>query len=92
MPITREMPEQTFQDAREVDYLYRITSTTKLFDDIGRKVYGIEVRYGDITERIEDISSSKDIVITLLQKLITEKCSPMHFRDVVEDFVTDYII
>lgn len=93
MLLTREMPEiATSQKTQEVN-LYRLTSTTKYFDEIGRiKVYGIEVRYGDFTERIEDISISKEVVIALLQKLEREKCSPLHLKNVVEDFVIDQSI
>lgn len=93
MLLTREMPGIVASQKTQEVNLYMLTSTTKYFDEIGRiKVYGIEVRHGDITERIEDISSRKDIVINLLKKLETEKCSPLHFNDVVEDFVCDYKI
>lgn len=93
MLLTREMPKIAASQKTQEVYLYILTSTTKYFDEIGKiKVYGIEVRHGDITERIEDISSRKDIVISLLKKLETDKCSLLHFKDVVEDFVIDQMI
>lgn len=93
MLITRETLVQTFQEASDDHNIYRLTSSSKYFDDFGLiKVYGIEVRYGNVVEQIEDISSSEEVVISLLQKLATEKCSPLHFKDVVEDFVCEYII
>ena len=86
------MSAQILREMNESDVLYTLTSTIKYFDDFGKiKVYGIEVRSGDCTEKIEDISISKEVVISLLQKLETEKCSPLHFKDVVEDFVIDQI-
>jgi|LSQX01.2.fsa_nt_gb hypothetical protein len=78
---------------RNVNNIFRLISSSKYYDDFGKmKVYGIEVRYGNCTESIEDISISKEVVISLLQKLETEKCSLLHFKDVVEDFVIDQII
>ncbi len=92
MPTTKKMPV-VLQKTQEFQYLYRLIYTIKFFDNVGRKkVYGIEIRYGDIIEKIEDISSVKKIVITLLQKLEAEKCSPLHLKDVVDDFVIDQII
>lgn len=94
MSVIRSISDiETVLDIKSVHNIYRLTSTTKYFDELGRiEVYGIEVRYGDIAERIEDISSKKEIVIILLQKLETGICSPLHFINVVEDFIIDQII
>ncbi len=73
----------------EVENLYTLTSTTKFFEDCGRKkVYGIEVR-SVYKERVDDISSDKDEVLSLLQQLAESECSPLHLKDVVEDFLVD---
>ncbi len=93
MIMTRKVPEIGVAQKTQEVCLYRLTSTTKYFDEIGRiKVYCIEVSYGNITEKIEDISTRKDIVINLLKKLETEKCSQLHFINVVQDFIIDQII
>ncbi len=93
MLITRETLGQTFQETSDVQNYFRLTSYSKNFIDFGiMKVYGIEVRCGNVIERIEDISINKEVVISLLEKLETEKCSPLHFKDVVDDFVIDQII
>ncbi len=75
---------------QETQNLYILTSTTKVFDGIGRRiVYGIEVKSCCFKEGVEDISSDQDLVLSLLNKLAKEQCSPLHLKDVVEDFLID---
>lgn len=81
------------QKTQETQNLYILTSTTKVFDGIGRRiVYGIDVKSNSVTERVEDISSNQDEVLSLLHKLAKEQCSPLHLKDVVEDFLVDQYI
>jgi N-acetylglutamate synthase-like GNAT family acetyltransferase len=83
---------QESQETQEVENLFILTSTSKFFEGIGKKqVYGIEVQ-SILKERVDDISSDKNLVISLLQKLAEEQCSPLHLKDVIEDFVIDQSI
>jgi hypothetical protein len=80
---------QKSSETSEVEHLYYLTLTTKNFDDIGKKrVYGIEVQ-SILIERVDDISSDKNLVFSLLQKLADEQCSPLHLTNVIEDFIID---
>ena len=79
---------QATPKTQEDQNLYILTSSKKFFEDIGtRVVYGIIAKSDSITESVEDISSNKDVVLSILQKLSEEQCSPIHLRDVVEDFL-----
>ena len=83
---------QESQETSEVEQLYILTSTTKFFEGIGsRKVFGIEVQ-SILKKSVDDISSDKNLVLSLLQKLAEEQCSPLHLKDVVEDFIIDQSI
>lgn len=84
---------RTRQKTPETQNLYILTSTTKVFDGIGRRiVYGIEVKSNSIKESVDDIASDQNLVLSLLQKLAVEHCSPLHLKDVVEDFLVDQYI
>jgi uncharacterized FlgJ-related protein len=80
---------QESQETSEVELFYILTSQTKDFGEIGKKrVYGIEIK-SVIKENVEDISTDRNLVLSLLQKLAQEQCSPHHLKDVVEDFIIE---
>ncbi|HBL85057.1 MAG: hypothetical protein A2Y17_02440 [Clostridiales bacterium GWF2_38_85] len=75
-------------DISEGVYQYNLIVTNKTIEDFGEvKVYGIEICADDMYERVDDISSNANIVVQLLRILEDNNCSPLHLKDVVEDFL-----
>lgn len=59
------------------------------FDDL--TMYGIKSYWEESPChfcQVLDISSKKDFVTQLIQYLMTHQVSPLHLRDIVEDYIT----
>ena len=58
-------------------------------EDIGTYIsYGIELRYGEeIIDRISDIGTDREGIENLCRLCNDLKLSPIHFREVVEDYL-----
>lgn len=69
---------------------YYLTEDIMFHEDIGEyKSYGIEIREGGcIVERIRDIDTKRERVEKLCELCNRQKLSPMHFRDVVDDYLS----
>lgn len=65
--------------------MYIITQEEKKIEGIVRTTYGIQCD-GMI---IDDVSTNKEKVIRLIDKLNRYELSSCHLRDAVEDFIAD---
>ena len=69
-------------------YRYKLTTTEKEIDDAGTvRVFGISIIADNCISHIEDISTDANAVTRLLNYLRENRCSPLHLRDVVEDYL-----
>ena len=77
--------------------IYGITEEIYYLGDMSRKTYGIAVYAKDdsdecistVLDIISDISSEKEKVEDLVRKCNLLELSPIHFHDVVEDFLAE---
>ena len=69
-------------------YKYKLTTTEKEIDDVGTvRVFGISIIADNCVSHIEDISTDANAVTMFLNYLKDNRCSPIHLRDVVEDYL-----
>lgn len=70
-------------------FRYYVTEDTMFLEDVGEyRCYGIEVRKGELVlERIRDIDTNREGVEKLCDLCNKRELSPIHFRDVVEDYL-----
>ena len=65
--------------------MYIITQEEKKIEDVTKTTYGIQC--DGMT--IDDVSTSKEEVIRLIDKLSKYGLSPCHLQDVIEDFIQE---
>lgn len=70
---------------------YELLTSEKEIDGAGTvRVFGIAITNGDCTVKIEDISTNASTVLALLNLLEDNSCSPLHLKDVVEDYLCEH--
>ena len=69
---------------------YYVTEDMMYCEDVGKyRSYGIELREGErVIERIRDIDISREGVEALCKLCNKLELSPIHFRDVIEDYIS----
>ncbi|MBR3848119.1 MAG: hypothetical protein IKM21_02380 [Oscillospiraceae bacterium] len=69
---------------------YYVTEDIMYLEDVGKyKSYGIELREGEcVIEKIRDIDISREGVEELYALCNKLELSPIHFRDVIEDYIS----
>jgi len=66
---------------------YELLTTEKTMDGTTYFCYGIRLSYAGTEVCVEDISLDKTAVMELVEKCNRLQLSPIHFREVLEDFL-----
>ena len=72
-------------------YQYRVVRTQELIEEIGKvETYGVELVSQNESLLISDVSTDLDLVTILVNLLNRNGVSPIHLRDVIEDFFGEF--
>lgn len=66
---------------------YELLTTEKTLDGRTYCCYGVRLCYAGVTVCVEDLSLDREAVQDLVEKCNRLQLSPIHFRDVAEDFL-----
>lgn len=66
---------------------YALITTEKSLEGMDYVCYGIRMSYAGAQVSVEDLSLCKEEVEELIERCNRLELSPMHFQDVLEDFM-----
>ena len=66
---------------------YEVVTSTKTLDGLPYVCYGIAMTYAGATVTVEDISLNRAEVEALSERCNRLELSPLHFKEVLEDFM-----
>lgn len=67
--------------------VYELLTTVKTMDGKEYHTYGIRLSYAGTEVSVEDLSLDKNAVLQLAERCNRLQLSPIHFKDVLEDFL-----
>lgn len=67
--------------------VYELLMTENVLEERSYCCYGIKLCYAGTEVCVEDLSLNKEAVEELIEKCNRLQLSPLHFRDVLEDFL-----
>ena len=66
---------------------YELLITEKSLDGRQYRTYGIRLFYAGTEVSVEDLSLNREVVEELVERCNRLQLSPIHFKDVLEDFL-----
>ena len=66
---------------------YALIETEKVLEEQAYLCYGIQMTYAGTVVKVEDLSLHREEVENLVKLCNEKNLSPLHFQDVLEDFL-----